>query len=277
MDETKAIEIEESSSTQEAPETAVEVSTPEEFKEKSLDIKVEMEEEESVEVPEEKLCNLEQQMSEFDLNEQKEQEVELVNEPVEDIEMKEEPQGAQELQPVEEPPVMIETEVKEEVSTEIPDKEIEFMEFDDAKFVRRSRRLQSIYIDPPAMKVEDPAPVPPPEEKSAVLNLSELELKFEKLPEPAIVETLPPKPAINIETRVPHTDERLKRYETIRDNIYSKKSDKKVCKVNKTMKCDCTITEEEVKNGELGCHDNCINRILYIECGVKCRCGGELV
>lgn len=66
-------------------------------------------------------------------------------------------------------------------------------------------------------------------------------------------------------------DERLSRFITIRDNLYL--SERVICKINKTMKCDCTISEEEVKKGEVGCTVNCINRMLYIECSLKCRCG----
>lgn len=139
---------------------------------------------------------------------------------------------------------------------------------EDTGFVRRSRRLQSIYTEPiPIVQLEvqpEPLIVPSPsEEAQSVPDIV--------APEQELVE----KPAVEMRIAVHHTDERLKRFDIIRDNIYMKKSDKKVCKVNKTMKCDCTITAEEVQKGELGCQYNCINRILYIECGLKCRCGGE--
>jgi hypothetical protein len=281
----------------EAQEAEIEVSPepieviPETIAEEPLDIKEEikieeLEPEPEIDAPVENLCNLEQQMSDFALSEQQD-ETSLVNEAVSDVEMKEEPENDVEQAPVEstenpEEPlvqdVIDEVEVKkEELPTEVPDQALEAMEIDDAKFVRRSRRLQSIYIDPPPLiKAEEIAPVPPPEEMLADPSLPAIEVKTETITEPITIDVPPPKPTFNTEIRVPHTDERLKRYETIRDNIYLKKSDKKVCKVNKTMKCDCTITEDEVKSGEVGCQYNCINRILYIECGMKCRCGGEL-
>lgn len=263
-------------------------SAPETIDDTPLDIKVEVKEEitdeepaNEIEVPEEILCNLEQKMSDFALNEQK-HEAEHVD-LIEDVEMKEEPAEIIEKspedildEPEQQPQNVEKIEKEEELLIEIPDKTVvDEMEIDDAKFVRRSRRLQSIYIDPLLGKTEEIAPVPVPVPPPGDYNLSQdFEVKTETPAEPpAVIETPAPKPAVNMQERVPHTDERLKRYDTIRDNIYSKKSDKKVCKVNKTMKCDCTITEEEVKSGELGCQYNCINRILYIECGAKCRCG----
>jgi histone-lysine N-methyltransferase SETD2 len=66
-------------------------------------------------------------------------------------------------------------------------------------------------------------------------------------------------------------DERLSKFATIPENIYL--SERVVCKINKTMKCDCTLSEEEIRAGQLGCRSNCINRLLYIECSPKCRLG----
>lgn len=138
---------------------------------------------------------------------------------------------------------------------------------EDTGFVRRSRRLQSIYTEPISTVAEaQPEPLmasSPNDGVQSVPNIAGAEQE--------VVE----KPDVEMRIAVHHTDERLRRFDDIRDNIYMKKSDKKVCKVNKTMKCDCTITAEEVQKGELGCQFNCINRILYIECGLKCRCGGR--
>ncbi|CRK99723.1 CLUMA_CG012963, isoform A [Clunio marinus] len=166
----------------------------------------------------------------------------------------------------------------------------DYMEIDDVPFVRRSRRLQCNYMEAQQIKIDDSTSQPTP--SVSVESQEELSSSSVALMNPVTTNeqitaevTAPEKDEVpkekipqiqvsqEVRKEVHHMDERLKRYETIRDNIYSKKSDKKVCKVNKTMKCDCTITEEEVKNGELGCQFNCINRILYIECGAKCRCG----
>lgn len=52
---------------------------------------------------------------------------------------------------------------------------------------------------------------------------------------------------MNDEIKVDPNDDRLSHFSTIRDNIYL--STKVVCKINKTMKCDCTITEDEIRRG----------------------------
>ena len=295
-----------------APEVPMEVA---EIKEELVEVKQEPEiidEPEEIKVCEDTVSNLEQQISEVSLSE-------VPAEKTAEIEMKEEQMEIEEETKVEEnttidenikteePPTeipeedeqkttAIEIEVKKETeisvetpeklvevvekAAEIPDNILEVMEVDDSKFVRRSRRLQSIYVEP--LKIEEIAPVSTeekPECQSQESLASVILIQTEDTPKPVeapVIEAPPQKTVIVTDERVPHTDKRLKRYETIRDNIYGKKSDKKVCKTNKTMKCDCTITEEEVKNNELGCTFNCINRLLYIECGSKCRCGGKL-
>ncbi|KOX67366.1 Histone-lysine N-methyltransferase SETD2 [Melipona quadrifasciata] len=39
------------------------------------------------------------------------------------------------------------------------------------------------------------------------------------------------------------------------------------------MVCDCFLTEEEIERGELGCGEDCLNRLLMIECGPRCVVG----
>jgi histone-lysine N-methyltransferase SETD2 len=55
----------------------------------------------------------------------------------------------------------------------------------------------------------------------------------------------------------------LKSFEIVEDNQYltSRKTSKEV----ESMQCDCTLTKEEIGHGELGCGENCINRLLMIE------------
>lgn len=36
-------------------------------------------------------------------------------------------------------------------------------------------------------------------------------------------------------------------------------------KETKRMVCDCFLTEEEIERGELGCGEDCLNRLLMIE------------
>ncbi|XP_035217544.1 probable histone-lysine N-methyltransferase CG1716, partial [Stegodyphus dumicola] len=60
----------------------------------------------------------------------------------------------------------------------------------------------------------------------------------------------------------------------IEENIYRfarKKSKSK--KQVRRMVCDCTLTKEEQEYGVLGCKQECLNRLLMIECGSRCPIG----
>lgn len=169
-------------------------------------------------------------------------------------------------------------------------------EMEEFSFLRRSRRLKSIYIETPVAKTEDiiimakentsssleaakfkgrnkkPSEIDVDME-SKKLNDS-VQIKDEEIKSIAGSQVIKQEPVIIPESfDVKQCDERLSQFLTIKDNIYMKSSDKVICKVNKTMKCDCTMTEEDLKNGEMGCRYNCINRLLFIECSSKCRCG----
>ena len=39
------------------------------------------------------------------------------------------------------------------------------------------------------------------------------------------------------------------------------------------MECDCTISREEINSGKKGCGDDCLNRLLMIECSKYCSLG----
>ena len=58
-------------------------------------------------------------------------------------------------------------------------------------------------------------------------------------------------------------EERLKSFEIVEENQYltSRNTSKEV----KRMLCDCTLSKEEIARGELGCGEDCINRLLMIE------------
>ena len=58
-------------------------------------------------------------------------------------------------------------------------------------------------------------------------------------------------------------EERLKSFEHMEENLYltSKKTSKEV----KRMLCDCTLSKEEISRNEVGCGEDCINRLLMIE------------
>jgi hypothetical protein len=72
-----------------------------------------------------------------------------------------------------------------------------------------------------------------------------------------------------LQFRSKESEARLKEYETIRDNIFVKKSEKK----EENEKCNCTISEESIRNGEMGCRTYCINRATNTESSTECRCG----
>ncbi|XP_076351789.1 SET domain containing 2 isoform X2 [Tachypleus tridentatus] len=63
-------------------------------------------------------------------------------------------------------------------------------------------------------------------------------------------------------------------YEQIEENIYlfdrrRSKSKKEV----RRMICDCSLTKEEKQKGGVGCGEDCLNRLLMIECGSRCPLG----
>ncbi|XP_055622991.1 probable histone-lysine N-methyltransferase CG1716 [Toxorhynchites rutilus septentrionalis] len=63
-------------------------------------------------------------------------------------------------------------------------------------------------------------------------------------------------------------EDKLSRFETIRENVYH--CDKVVSREAKKMTCDCFLTGEEIERGELGCGEDCLNKLLMIECGSRC-------
>lgn len=65
--------------------------------------------------------------------------------------------------------------------------------------------------------------------------------------------------------------ERLKSFQHLKENQY--KTDRQVCKEAKGMVCDCYLAEEDIKNDEYGCGDDCLNKLLMIECGELCQVG----
>ncbi|KAA0197663.1 hypothetical protein HAZT_HAZT000597 [Hyalella azteca] len=67
---------------------------------------------------------------------------------------------------------------------------------------------------------------------------------------------------------------RLNSYVHLKENLYlidRKKS--KQSKEVRRMVCDCFLTKEELANGEKGCGEDCLNRLLMIECGWRCPLG----
>ncbi|XP_066597592.1 histone-lysine N-methyltransferase Set2 isoform X2 [Prorops nasuta] len=75
------------------------------------------------------------------------------------------------------------------------------------------------------------------------------------------------------EMRDREMEERLSQFEHLKENLYL--TDRFTNKETKRMVCDCFLTEEEIERGELGCGEDCLNRLLMIECGPRCVVGSR--
>lgn len=65
-------------------------------------------------------------------------------------------------------------------------------------------------------------------------------------------------------------------YEPITENLHLDKRKNEHSRSRKDaryMVCDCILTKEERARGIMGCLDDCLNRMLMIECGPKCTLG----
>lgn len=60
-------------------------------------------------------------------------------------------------------------------------------------------------------------------------------------------------------------------FEPLTENLHLDK--RKSRKDARSMVCDCILTKEERARGVMGCLDDCLNRMLMIECGPKCTLG----
>ncbi|XP_008547281.1 probable histone-lysine N-methyltransferase CG1716 [Microplitis demolitor] len=81
-------------------------------------------------------------------------------------------------------------------------------------------------------------------------------------PVPSIIQPAVP------EERDKEIEDRLSQFEYLKENLYL--TERYTNKETKRMVCDCFLTEEEVERGELGCGEDCLNRLLMIECGSRC-------
>lgn len=66
-------------------------------------------------------------------------------------------------------------------------------------------------------------------------------------------------------------EEKLRNFQHIPANEYLTERSKS--KDAKRMVCDCVLTKEEISRGEMGCGEDCLNRLLMIECGARCMLG----
>ncbi|XP_046747434.1 probable histone-lysine N-methyltransferase CG1716 isoform X2 [Diprion similis] len=74
-----------------------------------------------------------------------------------------------------------------------------------------------------------------------------------------------------LEVKDKEMEERLSQFEHLTENLYL--TERYTNKETKRMVCDCFLTEEEIARGELGCGEDCLNRLLMIECGPRCVVG----
>lgn len=74
-----------------------------------------------------------------------------------------------------------------------------------------------------------------------------------------------------LETEDREMQERLSQFEYLHENLYL--TERYTNKETKRMVCDCFLTDEEIERGELGCGEDCLNRLLMIECGPRCVVG----
>ncbi|KAG8042547.1 hypothetical protein G9C98_005181 [Cotesia typhae] len=80
-------------------------------------------------------------------------------------------------------------------------------------------------------------------------------------PVPAVIPAVP-------EEKDKEIEDRLSQFEYLKENLYL--TERYTNKETKRMVCDCFLTEEEIERGELGCGEDCLNRLLMIECGSRC-------
>ncbi|GAB1600835.1 uncharacterized protein LOC115232341 [Argonauta hians] len=85
---------------------------------------------------------------------------------------------------------------------------------------------------------------------------------------PSSVKDIPNKPDIEA------NKENDGSYEEIADNIYltERKKSKQMREVRR-MVCDCTINPDDRESNLDACGEDCLNRMLMIECGSRCPCG----
>uniref|UniRef100_A0A7R8VLS4 [histone H3]-lysine(36) N-trimethyltransferase n=1 Tax=Timema douglasi TaxID=61478 RepID=A0A7R8VLS4_TIMDO len=63
-------------------------------------------------------------------------------------------------------------------------------------------------------------------------------------------------------------EEKLRQFIPLPENEYL--TNRSTSKEAKRMVCDCFLTQEEIIRGEMGCGEDCLNRLLMLECGARC-------
>lgn len=61
-------------------------------------------------------------------------------------------------------------------------------------------------------------------------------------------------------------------FELIESNIYHCDR-KRACKDVRRLTCICELSKSELAKGQMGCGEDCLNRMMMIECGSRCKLG----
>lgn len=57
--------------------------------------------------------------------------------------------------------------------------------------------------------------------------------------------------------------DKIKKFSGIEDSIF--RTERKISKESRGMVCDCFLTNEDIDRGEIGCNEDCLNRLLMVE------------
>ena len=68
-------------------------------------------------------------------------------------------------------------------------------------------------------------------------------------------------------------EQRLGSFEHISTNVFI--CQRRRNKQTGDMECDCSISKEDISNGKKGCGDDCLNRLLMVECNKNCSLGSN--
>ncbi|KAL0273974.1 UNVERIFIED_CONTAM: hypothetical protein PYX00_006522 [Menopon gallinae] len=80
-----------------------------------------------------------------------------------------------------------------------------------------------------------------------------------------------PEEVERIEREKKEVEDGLRSFTILTENEY--KMERSACKETKRMICDCALSKEEIERGEVGCGEDCLNRMLFLECGSRCALG----
>lgn len=143
--------------------------------------------------------------------------------------------------------------------------------------IRRSGRIKTIRKSKQPAKgfglVKDKKRVAEDDLSNSAIEADQLADK--ELPAASVESVVVPLPRVKTEAEVEQErvdrENGMKLFAQIVDNEY--RSERTISKEAKKMACDCFLTQSEMERGELGCGDDCLNRMLLIECGPKCVVG----